>query len=543
MLFQKYLTKQMSEKKVLIIISCLGLLTRILYSQFAENIIHPDEIIQYAEQAHKQAFGYGLEPWEYRFGIRSWFLPTTIGTILTALNQLGLSEPEIYTRAIQLIASIASCSLIWSCYQITKNCFPNTRIGPLIASIMAAFWIEILVYAPRATPEVFASYALCGAVATATMQNPKKNKNFLSGIMIGLAAGLRYQYLPSIMILSGLSARKQRTRYIGIFALGILVSSSVIALIDAIKWGNPMAPLVNNFKFNALERISSTFGVQPYNYYIDQLATSSIYIIALTIALTYPLSAWLNSKVNKDKYNSLSTNLIQNEVTYTKFQIHENRLTVVAIVAIIVVTHTIVPHKELRFTFATIPFTICLISGTITSILEILSQQVKKISHIAPKILNATLTFSFAILIVTLIGHGWPNNHTTTYYKHLLSSSEPLAVTKHLRSLSGTTSILRLDTSRGYAGGYYYLHLNSRLYGQQNIVTIKPDQFHQYFSHIVLKKGSKEPRNFKKVKEFPTSLIYSNTLIQGKKLLPLEGHDSIYHTVDSKYSLTKSQSK
>ena len=36
---------------------------------------HPDELIQYLEQAHRIVFGYGVVPWEFREFIRSWLIP------------------------------------------------------------------------------------------------------------------------------------------------------------------------------------------------------------------------------------------------------------------------------------------------------------------------------------------------------------------------------------------------------------------------------------------------------------------------------------
>ncbi|MEO5641299.1 MAG: mannosyltransferase, partial [Sphingomicrobium sp.] len=36
---------------------------------------HPDETIQYLEQAHRLDFGYGIVPWEFRYFIRSWLIP------------------------------------------------------------------------------------------------------------------------------------------------------------------------------------------------------------------------------------------------------------------------------------------------------------------------------------------------------------------------------------------------------------------------------------------------------------------------------------
>ena len=512
----------------------VGLLARLAYMQFAENIIHPDEIVQYTEQAHAQIFGYGLEPWEYRFGVRSWFLPTVISTILALIDQIGISDPQIYINIVRLSASVVSCSLVWSCYQISKNCFPNSRLSPLIASLTAAFWIELIVYAPRATPEVLASYALSGAIALTTKYRPNQKELLASGILIGLTAGLRYQYLPPIVVLSILFAKRYNSQQVAAFVMGILSSSVVITLSDTIRWGNPLKPIVNNFRFNAVEGVSSTFGIEPWHFYLEQLASSSVYLAALSIALIYPLSAWLFAKTNENK--QLVNSLKHQNNTLTKNQVIENRLILAAIILSIIASHSAVPHKELRFTFAAIPIAICLISGASSKLLEIISKRFTKYSDSIPQTLRILSTTSLIIFTAVLLSHGWPNSYLIAYYKNLLVSSEPLIVTKYLRSIDNMTSILRLDSSRGYAGGYYYLHRKSRLYGQQNIKDIKADQFHNYFSHIVLRAESKVPPNFEKIKQFPSSTIYSNNLIQGKKLMFLKGYDTILNDVDFKYS-------
>ena len=502
--------------------------------QFAENIIHPDEIIQYAEQAHAQIFGYGLEPWEYRFGVRSWFLPTAISSILALLNQTGITDPQIYIDSVRLTASVASCSLIWSCYQITRNCFPNSRLSPLIASLTAAFWIELIVYSPRATPEVLASYALCGAIALTTKCEPSQKELLTSGILIGLTAGLRYQYLPPIAILSIFYTKRYHSRQVFMFTIGILSSSLAIALTDIIRWGNPLKPIVSNLRFNAIEGVSSTFGVESWQFYIEQLASSTIYLVVFSIALIYPLSAWLFARLKED--NQLLKPLKQQKNTLLKSQVIENRLILTAIILSIIASHSAVPHKELRFTFAVIPITICLISGASSRVLGILSKRVIRANYSFPKTLQAILTISLITFTGILLNHGWPSNYVIAYYKNLLVSSEPLIATKYLRSIDNMTSILRLDASRGYAGGYYYLHRRSRLYGQQNIENIEPEQFHQYFSHIVVKKDSKVPINFQKIKQFSSSAVYLNDLIESKDLLLLKGYDKIFNGVDFKYT-------
>src|SRR3954451_21562741 len=45
---------------------------------FWPNVIHPDEIFQYLDPAWRLLGHDGIVSWEWRYGIRSWFLPSVL---------------------------------------------------------------------------------------------------------------------------------------------------------------------------------------------------------------------------------------------------------------------------------------------------------------------------------------------------------------------------------------------------------------------------------------------------------------------------------
>ena len=67
------------EVAVLLAIIGVGFALRFLLAELSPNIHHPDELFQYLEQAHRLVFGYGVVPWEFRVGTRSWLLPGFLG--------------------------------------------------------------------------------------------------------------------------------------------------------------------------------------------------------------------------------------------------------------------------------------------------------------------------------------------------------------------------------------------------------------------------------------------------------------------------------
>src|SRR5947208_2024724 len=68
-----------------------------------DGIYWPDEIYQSLEPAHKLVFGYGLMPWEYRLGARTWAFPGLIAGLLRLIVALGATDPRAYVDVIRLI--------------------------------------------------------------------------------------------------------------------------------------------------------------------------------------------------------------------------------------------------------------------------------------------------------------------------------------------------------------------------------------------------------------------------------------------------------
>ena len=88
-----------------------GFLVRTVFSLVSDNIHVPDELFQYLEQAHRLVFGYGLVPWEFRFGVRSWITPGLISFWLYLLKAIHLDQPPIYIATIKIFFSFVSTSL------------------------------------------------------------------------------------------------------------------------------------------------------------------------------------------------------------------------------------------------------------------------------------------------------------------------------------------------------------------------------------------------------------------------------------------------
>ena len=56
-------------------------------------VLHPDEIMQYLEPAHRLAFGNGVTSWEHFYGARSWLIPGAIAAPLKLFDLAGTAQP------------------------------------------------------------------------------------------------------------------------------------------------------------------------------------------------------------------------------------------------------------------------------------------------------------------------------------------------------------------------------------------------------------------------------------------------------------------
>ena len=87
--------------QVLLPVLALGALPQLWLAVSDQGVFWPDEIYQSLEQAHRFAFGFGVIPWEFAEGARSWLLPGAVGLFW---------NPRIIKRAPR--------AYIWRCQQV-----------------------------------------------------------------------------------------------------------------------------------------------------------------------------------------------------------------------------------------------------------------------------------------------------------------------------------------------------------------------------------------------------------------------------------------
>jgi len=455
-------------------IAAIGLVLRLIVAIGFEQVHHPDEVFQYWEQAHRWVFGYGYIPWEYRFGIRSWLIPTLLAAPLYLCKLLHLDQPSFYIPFIQSLLCLASISVIYSAYWIGCN-LGSERSGQL-ASLFTACWYELIYFAHKPTPEVLGAYCFLMAVAIATRpprssQSAPRRWGLLWGISSALTVALRLQYLPALAIVGLWVLWRRRWDFVAWGSLGGGLVLLGVGGLDWITWGVPFSSYVQNYLFNKSYGVSSLFGVSPWPYYLEGLAYGSGILPLLILLGSGPAvrRCWV----------------------------------LLAAIALVVLTHTWIPHKEYRFIFIIIPLWLIWVAIVLDRDLPLdglarLLTAVRQVSWPRSAVSAQTLRACLGLVLVPLIGLGgvllppaqglyagfygqpqWGKLYTLvdrqpTLISYLRLSQEP--------QLWG---VLNLAYPWFATGGYSYLHRDVPIYFGEHRALWGQRQASDYVSHII----------------------------------------------------------
>lgn len=370
-----------------------------------------DEIFQYLEQAHRLVFGYGVVPWEYRFGIRSWLFPVMLSAPMS-LGQLWLPGTSAYLLLPKIGLIFISLFSVGAAYRLGRLLSPRHA---LVAVVVTAFWPEFLLFSGQAlTDSVTVPLFLLGA---SFVYGPRSYLRWVAaGFLLALAAVLRFQYAPAIALFGLLRCRND-PRLLVPLALG--GSAAIIGSMSVDLWmgTEPFGWILHNLNQNIAEGRASTFGVEgPFFYLIEMIKAWNIAFIPI-VAL-----AWFGSR----PYPALFSTAVFN-----------------------ILLHSMIAHKEYRFILLSMAILVVLAAlGSIEAGRRIGARRPG--FRAGPAAIAAFATVCFVTTLPPL--------------KTLLHASPGLAAFNRLRTDSGLCGVALYDMRWIRSGGYSYLHQDVPLY-------------------------------------------------------------------------------
>ncbi len=211
-------------------------------------LLHPDELMQYLEPAHRLVFGNGIVFWEYFYGARSWLVPGVIAGVLWLCSLIGLDSPQYYVAAVKLVFCALSLVIPWGMYLFCRRHWGESSAR--LALVLGVVWYELVAFAHKPMTEFVATALLCVLLAIMPLHAPSRAWRgwAVAGAVGTMAMAVRFQYAPLIgmILLVGLSRAHARGRLAMIGGSAVVVC--VVGALETWTWGMPF----HSYWFNAM---------------------------------------------------------------------------------------------------------------------------------------------------------------------------------------------------------------------------------------------------------------------------------------------------
>lgn len=290
---------------------------------FWPNFHHPDEIFQYLEPASRILGHDSIITWEWRYGVRSWLLPTIMAGPVAVGDWLAPGGAGAFIVP-RLAAAIASLSIVASAWAFGARV---SQTHAVLAGLVTAVWFELIYFAPHPLTEPLATALILPAALLLTRDRPTRRDLIGAGALLALAAVLRFQYAPAIATLVLLACWREWQRLLWL-PLGGCAVLAVAGLVDAMHGAVPFGWLVANVRQNLVFERAADYGTMPVGAYGRMMFNSwSLAVVPIGWAI------WQGEKRASLLFRVALVNLA---------------------------FHSLVPHKEYRFIFLSITLLVLL---------------------------------------------------------------------------------------------------------------------------------------------------------------------------------------
>ena len=416
--------------KLLPLLLALAFAVRAAVALAGDFVLHPDEIMQYLEPAHRLAFGNGVVYWEYFYGARSWLVPGMVAGALKLFDVAGLGEPAWYVGGVKLLFCAISVAIPAAMYLFARRHFSETAAR--LALVAGAFWYELAGFAHKPLTEFVATAPLLALLALCASPSPDRVRvAWQAAVLAVLAAAIRVQYAPVAAVLLGVVFL--RTRQKALLGLVAAAALCVVGIFDAVAWnGGLFHSYVTNVRFNLVLGEMRTAESPAYQFlWWLALAGGGLSVLCLTAALRRPA-----------RYGLL-----------------------LGLIALVLLAHSVQAHKEYRFIFAVIPLWL-LIGADLTARAAawVAARQpahpgARHTATGAAAALFAAVSVAGVLNALPAQGRVYQAWSQETGITGFLRGQDPIfAAYRHLARAPDVEAVWQVDRPYYNTPGYYYLH-------------------------------------------------------------------------------------
>jgi hypothetical protein len=385
---------------------------RLVFALRSNNLHYADELFQYLEQGHRWVFGYGIIPWEFRYGFRSWLLPGVIAAILHLARMLGLDDPDSYVKLVRGIFALFSlvpvAGGVFLAYRL------HGRRAAYLAAMFLSFWYEMVYFASRTLTEpVAADFLIAALVCFFLRQNLWAAGGF--GFAVGAVSAFRIQFAPASLTLLALYGAEQGMRHrLGVACATFLLTLLAAGVVDVLTWGEMFGSYVTTIKTYFLSGVDFEHKTS-WDAYVNRLFLASAGLFLILFAGTVVRAA-----------------------QRPEFPLY-------VLIVVIVGSHSLLGLKQYRFVFPVVPL-----------LLILFSIQLALLWDKAPTVAKLVAAYTGLLSILGMWGvlpyERWEDRRVP-----LFASNPHLDLYLHLARRGSVRSVCDL-THWIQSGGYFFLH-------------------------------------------------------------------------------------
>ena len=408
--------------RFLLPVLALAFAVRAAVALCGDFVLHPDEIMQYLEPAHRLVFGNGVTYWEFFYGARSWLVPGVVAGMLKVFDVVGLGEPFWYVGGVKLMFCAISLLIPVGMYFFARRHFgePSARV----ALLAGAFWYELVGFAHKPMTEFVATALLMALLVLCVRPSINRTRMvWVMALVAVLMAAVRLQYAPLALLLLGVFFLRTAKKVHLAVAAGIFLLA--VGAFDAITWdGGLFHSYITNIRFNLVVDAGRA-GETPGYQFLWWLLLASVGLSALCMVIAL------------------------RDVRHYGF--------LLAMVVLVLLIHSAQAHKEYRFVFAVIPLWLLLGADVVAR----LAARVKR-----PRYLLGLFAALFAAVSLCGILNALPS-HDQVYRAYsketgkvqFIRDHDPVfAAYRYLAHAPGVLGVWHADRPYFNLPGYYYLH-------------------------------------------------------------------------------------
>ncbi len=417
--------------KLMPLVLALAFAGRATVALSGDFVLHPDEIMQYLEPAHRLAFGNGVVYWEYFYGARSWLIPGAVAGVLKLFDLVGLGQPWWYVAGVKLMFCVLSLAIPAGMYVFARRHFGETAAR--VALVAGAFWYELAGFAHKPLTEFVATAPLMGLLALCVRPATDRPRvaAWQAATLAVLAGAIRMQYAPVALVL--LAVVFLRTRHKLLLAGTAAALTFAVGIFDAVTWDSGLFhSYLTNLRFNLADG-GNLSGQVPFHRlpWWFALAGGGVSVLCLAGALRSPR-----------RYGLLF-----------------------GLTALVVLIHSLPAHKELRFIFVVVPLWLLIGADLAARAAAWVGARAPARPAAARWTMAAAGTL-FAVVSIagmlkalpaqTLAYPAWASEAGNDRF--LYGQDEAFAAYRYLARAPGVEAVWHLDRPYFTTPGYYYLH-------------------------------------------------------------------------------------